>query len=259
MAEIPNNAQKIFEAELISRGVDFKLLEDGRYDIEADLGSMKVSIDNIERQYARDREKEAIFRFIDTVLSVNSDLPEWSIASKQVFSLIEGVDLETGENTLLKALSDKTQLVAVIYDKQNGYLSFLTDDNVSDWAIAAEDVWKVAEQNLNETMTKTSVSFLDADGLTLGVIEAHEPLKASLIRSSNLRNKVEDTIGWPIYAVAPSRGFVYLIGKSDVDELGRVGGVVVKEFQSAEYPISTEIWEISENGIKTIGAFLTEE
>jgi hypothetical protein len=73
-----------------------------------------------------------------------------------------------------------------------------------------------------------------------------------------LRRKVQGELGWPIFAVAPSRGFVFLISRSDADELGRVGASVVKEFNAAEYPISTEVWEVTDVGVKAIGAFPTD-
>lgn len=109
-----------------------------------------------------------------------------------------------------------------------------------------------AESSLDKIMQSTEVIHI-ANDIQLGVIEAYEPHKASLIRAPSLRQKVE--VGWPIYAVAPSRGFVFLISKSGNDQLGRVEASVIKEFASAEYPISTEVWEMGDAGCKAIGVF----
>ena len=58
-------------------------------------------------------------------------------------------------------------------------------------------------------------------------------------------------------AVVPDRDFLYLWAARHTEFAGRVGGVVVREFAKASYPISTEIYEISDAGIRAIGTFPT--
>lgn len=254
-AESVDDVRNVFESQLAERGIEFELLDDGRYQVVSDVGQMTVSLDNLSRQYARDQDADAVSRFIESALSGIAPLPEWSEARDDVFPLIESADVEIGEDTISKRLSDDAQLVLVHFNEVAGTLRFLNQSDAENWGVSADEVWEAAETSLDEVMRKTEVSYLDANGFQLGVIQAQEPYKASLIRAASLRSKVEGDLGWPIYAVAPSRGFVFLISKSDADELGRVGASVVKEFKAAEYPISTEVWEVGDAGIKAIGAF----
>ena len=245
----------LFESELTERGIEFQRREDGRYEIVSDDGPMSVSLDNLARQYARDREPEAIGRFVDSVMSGLAPVPPWEYARDAVFPMIESAEVEIGDDTIATNLSDEARLIPVYFDEAASTLRFLHENDADDWGVTLDEVWAAAEAALDAVMQETAVSYLDASGFQLGVIEAHEPHKASLIRARSLRAKVEAELGWPIYAVAPSRGFVFLISKSDADELGRVGSTVVKEFKSAEYPISTEVWEVGDDGIVAIGAF----
>ncbi len=258
MSESTDDLIKVFESQLAERGIEFELLDDGRYQIMSDAGQMTVALDNISRQYARDQDAEAVSRFLDSVLSGLAPLPDWENARNSVFPMIESTDVEIGDDTITKSLSDEARLILVHFNEVAGTLQFLRQSDAESWGVTEDELWEAAETSLDVIMRGTEVTYLDANGFQLGVIQAHEPHKASLIRAESLRSKIEGELGWPIYAVAPSRGFVFLISKSDADELGRVGASVVKEFKAAEYPISTEVWEVSETGIEAIGAFPTD-
>lgn len=258
MSKSTDDLTKIFESQLAERGIEFQLLDDGRYEIMSDAGQMTVALDNLSRQYARDQDAEAVSRFLDSVLSGRAPLPDWENARNNVFPMIESTDVEIGDDTITRSLSDEARLIPVHFNEVAGTLQFLHQSDAENWDVTLEELWEAAETSLDAIMRGTDVTYLDANGFQLGVIQAHEPHKASLIRAQSLRSKVEGELGWPIYAVAPSRGFVFLISKSDADELGRVGASVVKEFKAAEYPISTEVWEVSDAGIEAIGAFPTD-
>ena len=93
------------------------------------------------------------------------------------------------------------------------------------------------------------------DGVQLGFIITSLPFKASLILAPNLHEVVGAALGWPLMAVVPDRDFLYLWAAQHTDFVQRVGGVVVREYSQASYPISTEVYEITEKSIRAIGAF----
>jgi hypothetical protein len=111
--------------------------------------------------------------------------------------------------------------------------------------------------NLARALTESTLESQDIDGVQLGFFTTSPPFKASLILAPNLRDCVGPALGWPLMAVVPERDFLYLWAARHTDFVGRVGGVVVREFAKASYPISTEIYEISDAGIRAIGAFPT--
>lgn len=244
-----------FEAELTVREVTFLLLDDGRYEIATANGPMTVSLDNLSRQFACDQDASAIARFVDTIAAGMAALPVWADAQDNIFPMIDSAAVALGDGTLTRPLTDDSQLVLVHFDAETGAIRFLRDDDAVSWAVSAPALWQAAEQTLARILAETEVSFIDAGDLRVGTIEAHEPHKASLIRATTLRAKVESELGWPIYAVAPSQDFVFLVSQSDADKLNRLGETVVKEYQTGEYPVSTEVWEISDDGITAIGRF----
>ena len=113
----------------------------------------------------------------------------------------------------------------------------------------------IAFQNLARTLSVASVEYSDIDGVRLGFLSTSVPFKASLMLAPNFREIMEPVIGWPLLAVAPDRGFLYVWDAQHADFAQRVGGVVVREYSKAAYPISTEAYEISGEGIRAVGAF----
>ncbi len=95
----------------------------------------------------------------------------------------------------------------------------------------------------------------DIDGVQLGFIGTPLPFKASLILAPNLREVVGAVLGWPLMAVVPDRDFLYIWGARHTEFVQRVGGVVVREYSKASYPISTEVYEITDQKIRAIGEF----
>jgi hypothetical protein len=59
-------------------------------------------------------------------------------------------------------------------------------------------------------------------------------------------------------AVAPDRDFLYLWAARHTDFVHRVGKGVVREYLKASYPLSTEVYEINDEGIRAVGAFPVE-
>jgi len=62
-------------------------------------------------------------------------------------------------------------------------------------------------------------------------------------------------LGWPLMAVVPDRDFLFLWAARHTDFVKRVGSVVVREYSKASHPISTEVYEITDQKIRAIGEF----
>ena len=126
------------------------------------------------------------------------------------------------------------------------------------WQVSLAEVEATAWRNLAAALTAAKLEYEDVDGVRLGFLGTELPIKAALILAPNLREVVSPVLGWPLYAAIPDRDFLYLWASPHRGFLNRVGRAVVKEFTSAPYPITTEVFEISDDGIKPIGAYQTE-
>lgn len=248
----------VFQSLLDKKQVSYRLLEDGRYELQTDSGVRTVSTDNIKKNFARDKDAEAVARFLETVLTIEQSMPGWDKAKAHLFPLLVSAELELGKGAVARTVSDKTLMVLVYHVEGSGEIRFVQAGDLDEWRISAAVAWETALEQLNERALKTDVTMLAADGVNLASIYAEEPYKASLLLAPGLKQRLPASMGWPVIAVAPARDFVYLLPKSEFEKAPGLGAVVVKEFKESGYPISTEVWELSDAGMTAIGEYPVE-
>jgi hypothetical protein len=135
--------------------------------------------------------------------------------------------------------------------------TWVSQSNLDDWGVSRDEAGMAASANLSALMAGATLRTQEIGDVTLGFIETGLPFKTALLLAPNLKQISSPALGWPLYAIAPDRDFLYLWAASRPDFIQRVGGVVVREFTTAPYPISTQVFEISDDGISAIGAFPT--
>lgn len=251
------DAEYLFEKNLQERDVTFKKQDDGIYEVNVNGGISHISLDNLKRNFQRDGDPEVIQRFVKNILQKIDELPAWDKLGLHIYPSLEPFDKDRLENVVHLPLSSSSVMSLAYFNDQSNLLHWIGEAHLKTNGIDTKTAWDVANKNLDAILEKTNIEFSEVNGQLIGIIEANEPYKASLILSKKLKQKISSKIGWPIYAVAPARDFVYLFSR-DGGLINKVGSVVVKEFNNSGYPISTEVWEISDNGIIAIGEFPTE-
>jgi hypothetical protein len=245
----------LLERELAHRGISFRRDPDSsRYILIARGLELFVSLDNFAREYRRDADPSRIARFVDSVLATGVDHASWAKAQNSIFYCLEPSD-HVERSELRSSISDRVDRVPVLFGTSSGRIVWISEAMLRDWQVSKEDLATAALGNLARALTETRIEHSDIDGVRLAHFASLLPFKSALMLAPNLRQRVEPLIGWPLYAVAPARDFLFLWAAKHADFAGRVGGVVVDEFIKSPYPISTEVFEVSDGGIMAIGAF----
>jgi hypothetical protein len=248
-------ARELFLAELARRGVTPTELDDGAYLIELDKTRITISLENKGREFDETGDETVLTHFVETILGFKALVPSsWEQAKPRVFMAVEPADHDFGE-ACHQEVSEQVALVLVYVSDPGEHVVWLTPDLLKRLNVSRERAEAHAEDNLARLLEQTPLTTTRADGHTLGLLSTNSPLKASLIFARNLREKVEGTLGWPIFAVIPTRDFAYLIPESAQPIFGGIGKVVVGEYSKRGYPITTEVFRIDDNGAKAIGAF----
>jgi hypothetical protein len=246
--------RKIFEEELTKRGVKFSIDEEsGRHVVFVNGGRSLVSLQNLERDVEKDNDRERISQFVDSVIasaSMSGRIP----SADQIYWSIEPNDYVDKANFRV-ALSDQVDRVLVHFCRERGLITWVTLDMLQGLGLSESDAGMKAFTNLARALTETKIETQEMNGVKVAFLTTPLPFKASLILAPNLKEFLGPVLGWPLMAVIPDRDFLYIWAARHADFVGRVGGVVVREYTQASYPISTEVYELSDKGIKAIGAF----
>ena len=119
--------------------------------------------------------------------------------------------------------------------------------------MTVNEAWQAAYANMATLLRNTPVQVEIIDDMKLGMFDSESVFKASLIFSPNLKEVLAPKLGWPVYAVIPCRDFVYFFHSKDL--IPRVGKTVVEEYKSSGYPITPDVFVISDSGIEAMGTF----
>ena len=245
----------IFEQELGRRGVAFRFDDgSGCYVVRHDGRDLFVSVDNLARKYLRDSDEEHVVRFIDIVLSAPLGPRSWEAARTKVLFCLEPSDYAEPPD-FRNPVSKRVDRVLVDVEPSKETISWMTPGMLEDWRVTLDEVEAMALSNLAAALADATIEYKDIDGVRLGYAATSIPFKSALILAPNLKQVVSPLLGWPLHAVIPDRDFLYLWDAQHKTFLNRVGGVVVKEFAAAPYPLTTEVFEIDDGGITAIGAF----
>lgn len=254
----PESAKSIFEARMTEHGITFVIDDNGLYVIQVEGTSVTVNFENVARNYERDRDSDSIRRFADRLLTdYREPTPDWQSVQPFIRFQLEPDDYADGFAGTLHARVDDDLVKVFVYTPEDGSrITWISDATVKGWGVTSEDVMAMAESNMRKVTAESRLEFTEIDGVKLGMISTEEfPFKASILLADNLKQLVDPHLGFPIYAVAPCRDFVFLIPHKNKDFLGRLGRVVEKEYNGSGYPVTMDVLEITDAGVTAIGSF----
>ena len=251
---ITAEAATLFLDELTKRNIEVNVDDEGNYTLDACGLSIKVSLENVSRDFERDRDPNRIVTFVDSITNLLV-LPDWQEAKGRIRWQLEPSDHKFAD-TLREAVSDKVSLVLVYVDPSDTQIRWLTAADAEKWNKTRADLMAAAKENMDLILRRTKIETAPVEGHQLGILGNElVAFKAALLICPNLKEVVEPVLGWPLFAVMPCRDFVYLLNQKDQPLLGRMGQVVMREYQKSGYPISTEVFEISDQCIRAIGDY----
>jgi hypothetical protein len=252
----PMNVRNLFEEELKKRGLAFSIdANSGRHILDVGGGKMLISLENLERDVSREKDVDLVSRFVNSILT-SSSLSDIPFAPEQLFWCFEPNDYKERAD-FREPLSDCVDRVLVRLSPDGRLITWITARMLESLGMSEFDAKEQAFTNLARTLRESKIETMENGDVQLGFINTPLPFKTALILAPNLKEIVGPILGWPLMAVIPDRNFLYLWAAKHNNFVGRVGHIVVREFSKSPYPISTEVFEITDKEIRAIGAFPT--
>ena len=245
-----------FKSQLEKHGMRIDSVDEtGLIYISQGETTLKVSLDNVRKNYKRDNDTSHISDMVQTLVSYSIELPStWTEVKNDIYISLFPNDYEFTDS-LHRKITDEFSKVYV-YSGQDK-LTWVTADDLKKWNISDTDLDKQANTNADKLLSVTPISFDTIENRKLGLLEAkHVSLKAALLFAPAMKEKVKKDFGFPFYAVIPVRDFCYIFSERDFDFFSaRIGQVVVDEYKKSGYPITTEILKFSDKGVEAVGKY----
>ncbi|TDQ07172.1 hypothetical protein [Pedobacter metabolipauper] len=220
--------------------------------------TLKVSLDNVRRDYERDKEKAGISNFVKTLVSYTIKIPsKWVDAKNNIYISLFPTD-SASKDFLFQKITDEFGKVYVHVEDDK--LSWIMKDDLKKWEITDTVLDRQANLNADSLLKTTDISFDWIEGHKLGRIESERgSLKGALLFAPAMKDKLKNGFGFPFYAVIPVRDFCYIFSEKDFDFFSkRIGKIVVDEYKKSGYPVSTEILKFTDSGIESAGKYPVE-
>jgi hypothetical protein len=231
---------------------------DGTWALVVDGRELIVSLDNLRRDVERDADDEAIDGFIDGLLDTGRPLPEWEEARAGIRYCAEeseSVAAYPHMQVLAEPITRKLSRLLVYTPGDERSIRWLTREDLARWGVGEPELHAAARENMGALQERTSVEVEEVAGKPLAMLHTDSVFKASLLLGPGFRAAMEAALGWPVLVVIPCRDFFYALRPSDTGLLGRLGGVVVREYTGSGYPLTNEVLLVSDEGIRAIGEF----
>jgi hypothetical protein len=249
----PRKVEVLFEQELRRRGLSFRIdPESGRYVVPWDGLNLHIALDNLERTLAESEDDSCVPEFAEVVFKPREIL-SWQTASARIFELLESNDHQEAP-PFRSPLSPRLDRVLALWE-EGGTARWVFPEMLDEWGVDLEAVRSAAGENLATTLARAEIGWKDHHGARLGYFGTPLPCKAALMTAANLKQIAAPTLGWPLLAVIPAQDFLLLWDASRRDFLSELAALVVDQFTRSAYPLTTEVFEISDQGISAIGDF----
>lgn len=244
-----------FKTELEKSGLKIDSIDkDDFIYINIEGNDLKISLENVRRNYERDSDESHIFDLVNMITSYSSKIPNWENSKDKVYIQLFPNDFDF-QNLINEKVTDEFSKVYVV--SENEKLSWISKEDLKEWKISESELTKQTNINADKLLGETKINFEIIENRKLGIIEVERAsLKGSLLFAPKMKEKLNKDFGFPFYAVIPVRDFCYIFSEKDYEFFSnRIGEVVVEEYKNSGYPITTEILKFSESGVKSVGKY----
>jgi hypothetical protein len=218
----------------------------------------EVSLDNLRRRIAGGEPIEAaVAAFVD-LITAPADTGNADSQRDGLRLMLEQLVVVSDPNVSVRPISEWLGIVIVWTDSPESRIRFVGPQELADWSMSEADAWTDAAANMDALLAATPIEMKQVAGSVIAMLATASPFKASLVAAPSLRGHVSGQLGWPVLAVAPCRDFLYLFPNEGKDLLSRLGPVVMREFSTSPYPLSPEVFSVSDSGLRAVGSFSSE-
>lgn len=185
---------------------------------------------------------------------------DWYRARRGLRIVIESADYDLtniackpcGEPGAQSGTKPSEGVVAVLVhtDLLEQRVSWVTKTHLECWGVDLEEAWSWASGTMDELLKRTEIQVMDIDGYKAGMLSTPTAFKAGMLFAPGFKEKLKDTLGWPVIVAVPSWDAVYLLGPESDALLGDLTRVVARDLQAASRPVTGRMMVMDDEGLK---------
>jgi len=147
----------------------------------------------------------------------------------------------------------KTALVAG-YEDADKMLQYFSKEKFATLKVSWDDFVKRAAENKAERKLTTRFVRDSKDVIQYAVLASDSPLTGTAVLAPDFAKKLADIFGEHPLVVVPNRYTVFIFPKL-ASEYQDYAPMILDAYRSTPYPVSLEVFEVEDDGLKAIGSF----
>ena len=193
----------------------------------------------------------------ETSTQTQAQIPDdWDVARRAIVPYLLN-EPAAQERYLGRMISTMAFQSLVWCDLDSGLMLGIEKGMLDVWHKEEAEVMECALRNFDAMLESAQIEVMPDSGHKVAVVKLQATtFKANVLTSARLKQKVSPVIGWPIWAVAPCADFVLLFNDKNI--IPNLGPTVYNEFMGSQQPVSTEVFEITDQGVVAVGNFMPQ-
>src|SRR5262245_41098947 len=128
----------LFLEEMARRNIPVKVGKDGGYEVEVGDLTCTIQLENLSRDFARDRDLERIKNFVDTI-TARIRIPDWETARPRIRWSLEPNDGPIGD-AIHNIVSDQVALVLVHVSADETQVMWVSQFMAEQWGQTKDSI-----------------------------------------------------------------------------------------------------------------------
>lgn len=209
-----------------------------------------VNLLNLVEYYYSTQDDQAVYNFVSTIIgSLGTEKRlSWIEDQYNVFFSLYPLDAAIKPD-LSRQITDYCSRFFIL--NMPGKSAWVSSLMLQEWGVGEVTLERQAHENANNLLRSTELIIEDIHGCPVGSFgNAEQGLNAALLLAPSLKEKVQTTFGWPLYAVIPHKNSCVFFHKKDWKRLeGFIENKVKHDYADLQR-ITPELLEINDWGVK---------
>jgi hypothetical protein len=245
------DARSLFLEDLRARGITVQReMADGRFVLAMNGFTLTPSLDNVQREFNQTHDPEVVHRFVRSLADSWPPDLTWMQAKANLLYIVEPASMDVGDS-IQAPVAGRVIKVLQHYDPKRGELRMIGPDNLKRWNMSRQLVDSLAEHNMAKLIGGKNLRISEGGPVHFAMLDSPDaPSQASLFSSDYFRKVMKSTLGLPVFVALPDRGTLLIFPASSRSQITHLRKDLLNAYKTNSHPITTEIFEVSNSGIR---------
>jgi len=211
---------------------------------------MSASLRNFANGYNGSRDRDIEHQFDRSVSTESLPPLSWEQASRGLLYIAQANGPSSGD-TIKTPVAGRVVKSLHHYDSRRGALRTVRPLDLARWNVSRYEAESIAEDNMAVLLCGRNLLMRESGPVRFAMLDCPGmPSPAALCLTNYFRMFMKSVLGLPVYVALPTRNSLFIFPVSSRSDIAFLRQDLLKDYQSGGQPVTSEVLEIAETGIR---------